>query len=368
MEWPLLDADQPTPSLIVSAEIARQNIAAMQQYCDLHRLRLRPHTKTHKSIAMAKWQIEAGAAGLTVAKVGEAEKMSGASKDLLLAYPAIGPARVKRLVALARDNAVQVAVDSEAAMEILQSAAREAGVRLGILVDVDVGFHRTGIVDPSAAIALCQHVSHQSHLTFEGLMCFPGHIVPDSSNDLWSNYEQSLGGIIDSLHRSGIEAKTISGGSTPTANQSHRNKFLNEIRPGTYIYNDWNEVRLGVCQIEQCAGRVLATVVSVPERNKFIVDAGSKTLSSDRNARDPDSGFGYVVEYPTAKIGRLSEEHGEVIIPSDQQEQYKPPRVGDRVWIIPNHICVCVNLQSEFYLLEHGKLTLMPVDARGQLI
>lgn len=360
--------DQPTPSLIISADIARNNIRSMQEYCDAHQIKLRPHTKTHKSVFMAREQIQAGAAGLTMAKVGEAEVMSQASDDLMIAYPAVGLSRLRRLTELARVNRVRVGIDSQDAVELLQTAAQSAGVRLGIMVDVEVGFHRTGVLDPAQAIELCQFVEKQSQLTFEGLMCFPGHIKPDAEDRLWDEYEASLKHVVDSLKTKGIETKTVSGGSTPTAKMSHRNKVLNEIRPGTYIYQDLNEVRLGVCGFDDCAGRILATIVSVPEPNKFIVDAGSKTLSSDRNARDPDSGFGYVVDYPSAKITRLSEEHGEIVIPMDQLDQTPSPKVGNRVWIIPNHICVCVNLQNDFYLQDADQLTRMPVDARGLLV
>jgi D-serine deaminase-like pyridoxal phosphate-dependent protein len=199
-------------------------------------------------------------------------------------------------------------------------------------------------------------------------MCFPGHILPNANADVWSKYAQSLDTIARQLRSKGICADTISGGSTPTAKLSHLNPHLTEIRPGTYVYNDLNEVRLGVCKLEDCAARVIATVVSTPDPTKFIVDAGSKTLSSDRNAADPDAGFGYVVEFPDAKITRLSEEHGEIVVPTAQLERSPLPKVGDRVSIIPNHICVCVNLQNEFYWLDDGDILAMPVDARGMLV
>jgi D-serine deaminase-like pyridoxal phosphate-dependent protein len=144
--------------------------------------------------------------------------------------------------------------------------------------------------------------------------------------------------------------------------------LLNEIRPGTYIYNDLNEVRLGVCSIDDCAARILATVVSTPERNKLVIDAGSKTLSSDRNAANPDSGFGYLPLYPNAKVYRLSEEHGEIQLTDDDVADTAPPKVGDRLWLIPNHICVCINLQNDFYLHDGRQLHLSHVDARGLLV
>jgi D-serine deaminase-like pyridoxal phosphate-dependent protein len=372
MSWIELPADHPTPSLVIDSAVVDRNLQRMQGYCDEHGLRLRPHTKTHKSVRMAKRQIDFGAGGLTVAKVGEAEQMAHASSDLFLAYPAIGPARLRRLEQLARACAensggrVALGVDSQAAAEGIASAAQRAGVAIGIMVDLDVGFHRTGIESSQQAIDLCAWVSQQRGLEFRGLMCFPGHILPAASQESWTQYHDAIAKVIDRLRSIGIEVPVVSGGSTPTAKESHRNPILNEIRPGTYIYNDWNEVSLGVANIEDCAARIVATVVSTPTRSKFILDSGSKTLSSDRNCVDAESGFGKVIEYPEAKVTRLSEEHGEVVFPENYSGAR--PRVGDRVWLIPNHICVCVNLQNSFFLAEGGRLEELAVEARGMLV
>lgn len=368
MNWNDIPSSQPTPSLVVSAEIVRRNIRQMQDYCDANSLKLRPHTKTHKSIWMANEQIVAGASGLTVAKAGEAEIMASASDDLMIAYPAVGPARLRRVTDLARTCQIRIGVDSQPAIEILQSAAAASNVKLGLIVDVDVGFHRTGVMDADRAVELCLFASKQANLEFLGLMCFPGHLSAASPDSLWENYTTTLASIVERLHQHGIAVDTVSGGSTPTAKLSHRNPILNEIRPGTYIYNDVNEVGLGVATWEDCAARVLATIVSVPERNKFVVDAGSKTLSSDRYAVNPDAGFGKVLEYPNGKVTRLSEEHGEVVFTDEDLAQGRAPKVGDRVWIIPNHICVCVNLQNQFYLMDGKELVEMQVDARGLLV
>jgi D-serine deaminase-like pyridoxal phosphate-dependent protein len=372
MSWIDLPEDHPTPSLVVDAATVERNLERMQNYCDQHSLRLRPHTKTHKSIRMAQRQIAHGANGLTVAKVGEAEQMSAASPDLFIAYPAIGPRRMERLERLARALAetaqgrIAVGVDSREAAEGLAPVGRKAGLPIGIMVDLDVGFHRTGIESSDRAVELCAWVSQQDGLEFRGLMCFPGHILPAASQESWNHYHDTIAGVVERLKGLGIEVPVVSGGSTPTAKESHRNPILNEIRPGTYIYNDGNEVALGVASIEDCAARIAATVVSVPTKNKFILDAGSKTLSSDRNCVDPDAGFGKVMEYPEAKVSRLSEEHGEVVFPESYTGHR--PRVGDRVWVIPNHICVCVNLQNSFFLFKNGLLEELSVDARGMLI
>jgi D-serine deaminase-like pyridoxal phosphate-dependent protein len=370
MDWRLdaIPEDHPTPSVIVSKEVVHKNIVSMQSYCSEHGLKLRPHTKTHKSILMAREQIAAGAVGLAVAKAGEAEVMAHASKDLMIAYPAIGTKRSSMVAELAAQVELRIGVDSTDAVDYLQAAAKKRGVTIGIMLDVEVGFHRTGVVDPNVAIRLGEYVSKQSNLAMRGLMCFPGHILPNAEQERWAAYEESLQKVVDGLRSRGIEVSTISGGSTPTARDSHRNRLLNEIRPGTYIYNDLNEVRLGVCTLDECAARVLATVVSTPERNKLVIDAGSKTLSSDRNAANPDAGWGYLPMFPQAKVYRLSEEHGEIQLSDQDIADASPPKVGDRLWLIPNHICVCINLQNQFYLHDGAQLQMLPVDARGLLV
>lgn len=362
--------NHPTPSLIVDAAIVESNLKRMQSYCNAHHLQLRPHTKTHKSVEMARRQIAHGATGLTAAKVGEGECMLAAHHDLFLAYPAIGRNRLERLGELAarcveRGGSLSVGIDSQTAAEFLADTAQRRGVPIAVLVDLDVGFHRTGIESSQQGIELCRQVASTKGLNFQGVMCFPGHILPQADDAAWANYSERLANVVDALRADGIDVQRVSGGSTPTAVESHRNPYLNEIRPGTYIYNDLNEVALGVATLEDCAARIVATIVSTPTSSKFILDAGSKTLSSDRNCVDPDGGFGRVLEFPSGKISRLSEEHGEVTLPDD----YSGPRpqIGQRVSVIPNHICVCVNLQNSFFLAENGRLTEHRVDARGLL-
>ena len=169
---------------------------------------------------------------------------------------------------------------------------------------------------------------------------------------------------LDLWSASGLEAKIVSGGSTPTAYQSHLVDCLTEIRPGTYIYNDMNTVSAGFCRLEDCAARVVCTVVSNAVPGKVVIDAGTKTLTSDRNITQPDSGHGYIVQYPQAKITRLSEEHGEVDITACD----RAPSIGERVEIIPNHICPCINLQDAAFLRSaEGELHSFRIDARGKL-
>jgi D-serine deaminase-like pyridoxal phosphate-dependent protein len=161
----------------------------------------------------------------------------------------------------------------------------------------------------------------------------------------------------------GEQAKIVSGGSTPTAYQSHLVSEYTEIRPGTYIYNDMNTVRGGWCKLEDCAARIVCTVVSSAVPNQVVIDAGSKTLTSDRCIPAPDSGHGYIVEYPQATITKLSEEHGQVDIRGCE----RTPKLGERITIIPNHICPCINLQDNVWWLECDECEPLPVEARGKL-
>lgn len=356
--------DLPTPSLVVSGEIVRKNIASMQSYCNEHHLKLAPHTKTHKSRWVGGLQVQAGATALTVAKAGEAEVMGEVCGEVFIAYPPIGSARLGKVIQLAKTKSIRVGIDSVEAADYISHGAEIAGVELGVMVDLDVGFQRTGFRSVQQALELATELEKKPGLKLRGVMCFPGNVGSTADDPQWSHYIDQLGDFLTRWKKLGLPDPIVSGGSTPTAKLSHLNRWLTEIRPGTYVYNDVNELRLGVATMDQCAARVICTVVSRPTSSKCIVDAGSKTLSSDRCGPAPDSGFGCVLEYSNAKISRLSEEHGEIEFGSDTQA----PVVGTRLTIIPNHICVCVNLQNHFYSVENGVISQRPVDARGLLI
>lgn len=357
----------PTPAVIIDLPIVRRNIDRLAAYGREHKLRIRPHTKTHKSIRFARMQMQAGAVGLTTAKAGEALTMSQAADDLFVAYPALDPWRAPRLARLAREKMIRVGVDSAYALDVLSNAARAAGSTIGILVDIDVGLHRTGVQSPADALALAQHVSRKDHVRLDGIMCYPGQIKAPLSEQpaALEPVAHLLQETIELWRRSGLEAATVSGGSSPSAYQSHLVPQLSEIRPGTYIFNDMSMVSCGHASMEDCAARVVCTVISTAVPGKFVIDAGSKTLTQDRRSKDPDTaGFGHVVEYPQARITRLSEEHGEV----NASQCAKRPKLGERVHVIPNHICPCVNLQTMVWLRdERGNLEPTEVDARGQV-
>jgi D-serine deaminase-like pyridoxal phosphate-dependent protein len=358
----------PTPALIVDEVAVDRNLARMQAYVNQHKLRLRPHTKTHKSVYMSRKQLAAGAAALTVAKVGELQTMAQAGDDLLLAYPALDPARTEVVAQVARSKTVRVAVDSQVAADRLAAAAVAAGSTIGILVDYDTGMHRTGLQTAQQTVDLAQHVSRTKGLRLDGLFCYPGHINdtdPAQMIPRLKDVNAMLLAVLEQWKRLGLNTGIVSGGSTPAAWQAHHITAYTEVRPGTYIYNDRFVAGGGWCQWEDCAATILTTVVSDAVPDQCIVDAGGKTLTYDRSAKAPVLNFGNVREIQGAFIRGLSEEHGMV----DLKDAARRPKLGERVNIVMHHVCPCVNLHDRGWLKKaDGSLEPLPIDARGKVV
>jgi D-serine deaminase-like pyridoxal phosphate-dependent protein len=336
----------------------------MADYVRIRGLGLRPHIKTHKSLEMARKQIDSGAIGLTVATLNEARVMAKLQVELMLAYPALDRARALGVGELAKKAKLIVAVDSRLAVENLASAASSAGSELGILVDLDCGFGRTGVQTPKDALDIAQTVDRLQGVRLDGLFTFPGHIsLQYSQQGAGLRYvDNILKSTLELWYRHGLEAKIVSGGSTPTAFQSHLVKSYTEIRPGTYIYNDRSCVVGGSCKAEDTAVKIIATVVSEAVPGKCVLDCGSKTLTQDLVMGDTNRGHGMIVEYPQADIVRLSEEHGEVDL---SRCDYRPS-LGERVQVIVNHICPAVNLHDFAWIVnEDASLQKLLVDARS---
>jgi len=357
-----------TPALLIDLDIFERNLARVAGYTKANQLRLRPHTKTHKVPAVGKRQLDSGAVGLTVAKVGEAEVMLGSgTPDLLIAYPVIGQSKLARLTEIARKTRVTVALDSCIAANQLSEAAQDAKVNFAVLAEVDVGLGRVGVRPGEELLQLAQSISRLPGLTFEGITFYPGHIKflgeagPEQAlRDLGAVVKS----ILDDLQRAGIEARVVSGGSTPTLFRSHEIAGLNEIRPGTYVYNDVNTVLAGTCGWNDCAASILTTVVSTARKGHMIVDGGSKTFSSDRTAGPGPVSYGRIVESPESILQNLNEEHGYV----DNTAATREFKVGDRVRIIPNHVCVAVNLHEQVYGVRNEQVeAVWKVEGRGKL-
>lgn len=362
-----MSSEIPTPFILIDGPTVRRNLGQMASYAKARKIGLRPHTKTHKSRRLAKMQMDHGAIGLTVAKVGEALVMADQSDDLLMAYPALHPARCLELARLALGRAVRVAVDSIPAVDALSAAARSAGSTIGAMVDLDVGHHRTGVQDAVQALALAQYISAARGLRLDGLHFYPGQLSHGLRAELEAGLRQisnTIQQVLDLWKKNGLEAKIVSGGSTPAGRLSHAIPQLTEIRPGTYIFNDNNTLHQNCATIDDVAAKIICTVVSTAVPGHFIIDAGSKTLTSDRCGPAPESGHGLIIEYPQAKIAKLSEEHGHV----DATACDRRPRVGEQVTVIPNHICPCINLQDVIWWHEPGSAPEpLTVDARGKV-
>ncbi len=295
--------DLPTPFLCLDGPAVKRNIERMADYARVHHLGLRPHTKTHKSQRIGRLQLAAGASGLTVAKAGEAEVMSAVCDDILVAYPIVDPARADRIASLARETRVTVAINSLAAIAALQDAATKADSTIGILIDQDVGVGRTGVQTAAQTVELATSAAEARNLSLRGLFIYPGHVkgTPEEQQPRLAAISALVAETLDCWRAKGLNTEIVSGGSTPSAYQSHLLPQLTEFRPGTYVYNDMNIVRGGYCHLDDCAARIVCTVVSNAVPGQVILDAGSKTLTSDLCGPAPESGHGYLVEFPAPR-------------------------------------------------------------------
>ena len=343
-----------TPVPVIDLDRVEANLKKMQDYCDAHGLKLRPHIKTHKIPAFAHRQVELGACGITCQKLGEAEVMSQAGmNDILISYPMVGVGKAARLAELAKHTKLRVAVDSSEALNTVADAAKAAGVTIGVLVEFDSGAKRTGVTSVAEALTLAQRVVQLPGLRFDGLMTYPS----TAATAVFVAEAKKR------FAEAGIDIPVVSGGGTPNAWTAHEIPGLTEVRVGTYIYQDRSTVAMGAATLDECALHVHAPVVSHPTPNRAIIDAGSKSLSSDRAPPEAGEGYGLVLDYPGAVVERLNEEHGIL----DLSKCAKKPAIGERIRILPNHVCVVTNLHDEVAVSRNGELVdRWQVAARGK--
>jgi D-serine deaminase-like pyridoxal phosphate-dependent protein len=231
-----------------------------------------------------------------------------------------------------------------------------------VLVEVDAGLGRVGVA-PAEAIELARAVATLPRLDWRGIAFYPGHIKDRNDDEKFAQLSRFIAGLRDNLERAGLTPEIVSGGSTPLLFRSHEIEGLNEIRPGTYIFNDINTVASGACALEDCAASILVTVVSRTGSERMIVDGGSKTFSSDRLVTG-ESGFGRLVDAPGAAFHRMNEEHGYV----DLARAERLFEIGEKTRIVPNHICVAVNLHECVYGIRGETVDeVWKVEGRGKL-
>jgi D-serine deaminase-like pyridoxal phosphate-dependent protein len=356
-----------TPSLTVDLDVLERNLDRMASSCRKQKIGLRPHTKTHKTPEVARMQLDRGAVGLTVAKVGEAEVMAEAGlDDILIAYPIFGSEKLRRLAGLARSRRIIVSLDSQATALELSRAASEQGSTVGVLVEFDVGSHRCGLEPGPSCLELASMIAGMPGLRFQGLMTYFGNVW-GSPEERQAEAQVVAGKVeraLSAFREAGLGVEIVSGGSTPSAEFAYLIPGLTEIRPGTYAYNDMNTFYQDACRLEDCAARVVTTVVSTAVPGRAIIDAGSKTLSSDLLGAGPKSGYGYVVEAPDTPIVKLNEEHGLLDI-SRSAHRFQ---VGEILTVVPNHVCTCVNMHDDAFTLRNGMVVgSWHVAARGKI-
>ncbi len=344
-----------TPAVVIDLDIMERNLERLAAYCRAHRLDLRPHAKTHKIPEIARLQIAAGAVGVTVAKVGEARVMVDAGiDDILVAYPIVTERKADALAGLADRARISVAVDSIDAVRALAAAAVRRDSEIGILVEVDVGFHRCGLPSADAALALALQVQQTPGVSFLGLMFYPGHLLLPAAAQtaVLPAINERLDECYAAFQAADVQLAVVSGGSTPTAYRSHEFSGVTEIRPGMYPLYDRNMLEIDACAQGDCALTVLVTVVSTAVAGRAIVDGGSKTFSSDRLLAGAKSGHGVVVDDADTEFVAVSEEHGHL----DISRSTRARSVGDRLAIIPNHVCTTINMHDTLYGHRNGRI------------
>lgn len=335
--------DLSTPAVLVDLDRVERNIAAMAARARDAGVKLRPHAKTHKAPEIARRQRDAGAAGLSVAKTSEAEVFADAGfDDLFVAFPVVGADKARRLLALADRVRLAVGVDSVEGARTLAAPFHAASRTLDVMLKVDVGLRRVG-VEPGDAVEVARRIADLPGLRLRGVFTHAGQSYGGETPDAVAEVGRAEGGILAAvgaaLAAAGLGPLEISVGSTPTAPHAMKVAGVTECRPGSYVYHDASQVSLGVCGLDDCGLTVLATVVSVPAAGRAVLDAGSKTLSTDP-LRPRASGFGWVLG-TASRLARLSEEHGVIdVTPGDAF------RVGQRVLVLPNHCCVVSNLHD----------------------
>lgn len=367
-----LDTVGDTPEVVIDLRRVQRNIARTAAIAAEHAVALRPHVKTHKLPPIAALQIEAGAVGIQVAKLGEAEVFAGAGiADIFVGYPLVGERKIARLIELLETTSlkISVAVDALEVAIPIATAAALAGVAVPVVIEVDTGLHRLGVRPGRATLELASRLADLEGVHVAGLFTHEGHVYTqarsmEEKRTMTRAACAALAETADLVRAGGIPLATVSVGSSGTFRFAVECPDITEVRPGTYVFNDLSQLRQGAATPDDLAAFVVATVVGRPEATRAVIDAGSKVLTSDRLLTvDPSLTFGAVAGHPGAYVTRLSEEHGVLEFPA-------PPdlRIGDRVAIVPNHICPVINLADSVSVIADGGLAeRWVVSARGRV-
>ena len=357
-----------TPALVIDHTRLLTNIRKMQKLANDASVQLRPHTKTHKSVYIAREQIKEGATGITVAKLGEAEVMFQAGiKNIFIANQITHPLKLQRLFILYNKATIAVGIDNIQQINILRKIFTNENHPLSVLIEIDSGFHRCGVEPGIRLIDIAESISKEPGLVLKGIFTHAGHVYNAKSlseiQKIGTAEGQIMQTAVDMLTSHGMEIETVSVGATPTVKYSLKNSVITEIRPGNYVFYDNIQLDLGSCKLSECSLYILATVISQPGDHRIVIDAGSKSLSLDLGGHGSqiNDSYGKLLNV-NGKIAQLSEEHGIIHLTNPMNID-----IGSPVLILPNHACAVTNLFPQYYLFENNKIKKkINIDARGK--
>ncbi len=362
----MLKQDIDTPAVLISLERMQANIQHMQAEMDALGVKLRPHVKTHKIPAIAHMQIEAGAVGITVAKLGEAEVMAEAGiDDIFVAYEIVGERKLERLLAVAAKARISVAVDSLDVALPLSQAFENRGSSCEVLIEVDTGLGRCGVPPGEPLCELAAQIAPLPGLKLIGIFTHEGFLHRARSLEELKERAAQVGETMveaaRALREGYFDIEVVSVGATPARAYTAAVPGITENRPGTYVFNDRAQLGLGSASPEDCALTVLATVISRPAPDRAVIDAGRKILSSDRD--EFLEGYGEVVGRPDLLLEWMNEEHGIIKLKAPGPD----PKVGELLEVIPNHVCMVMNMVDQVYVLQDERVVdTWTVAARGK--
>ncbi len=349
----------PTPALLVDLDVLEANLALMADFFRTKAARLRPHFKTPKCTQIALRQMQAGAIGITCAKLGEAEALVEAGiPSILIANEIVDPVKIARLAELAERCQLIVAVDQADNLRQIAQSARQAGSRLNVLVEVNVGMNRCGVEPGQAALALAQQAAALEGVRFMGVMGYEGHTVNEPDREQRrQNVQQAMGALVDSanlIRRQGVEVEIVSGGGTGTYAETGVFAGMTEIQAGSYVFMDTKYSKMGLPF--QPALTLLATVISRPTPRRAVIDMGIKAATLE-------NGLPELVSPAGARLIRLNEEHGILEVDLELADL----RPSSRVELRPSHSCTTINLHERLYAMRGGRLeAIWPIEGRGK--
>lgn len=360
-----------TPSLLIDREIMMDNIHRMQQYADKYNVHLRPHTKTHKMPALAKLQVDAGANGVTVAKVGEAEIMAeNGLNDIFIANQIVGDVKLNRIKKLAETIDISFGVDSIEQCEMIEKAFSDSQKPAHVLIEIEVGENRSGVIEEDDYIRLVDYIKSCQHVRLKGIFSHDGHTYKagdlDHCRELYNEAQKRTLRFAHLAEEQGLKIETVSIGSTPPLLHDFGvMEGITELRVGTYILMDVSQGN-ALGSYSNCAASVLTTVISKPTNERVITDVGAKGLTMQSRSAGicATTGLGYIKKSDGVHIDQVFDEHA-IIYNEGFRNQVS---IGDRLEIIPNHICPVCNLYDTAYLISEGEVVEeIPILGRGKL-